>query len=327
MTMELSIAITVLALAVCFVCFAIFCLFYARFKLKYGHIGSPAHRGTREEMESVMSSPVDFKYGMQTLEMGAARPSTTSDADREQWEIDVPDEAETEYQSETGKSPQRKSLKSGGKRRGRSRRSDKLRRPKYQQVDSEKVDVDHDENDGAENADAVSRLNTVETAVDDRNAYDFRSNDCLKIVDIPSSKPSVSPPSTVSMLKANKKIAVQDVQPAFYVPGFSHMLASPPLPPQPNRNRFDAVPKPEHSEAERDGDHGRDGNGDEEDLGPSFIASPTVTALSEVTASTKLGRGHQVMRSITNLTAGWNDDEEHKTLVMHSMDGDAAEQD
>lgn len=177
---------------------------------------------------------------------------------------------------------------------------------------------------------AVSRLNTVETAVDDRNAYDFRSNDCLKIVDIPSSKPSVSPPSTVSMLKANKKIAVQDVQPAFYVPGFSHMLASPPLPPQPNRNRFDAVPKPEHSEAERDGDHGRDGNGDdddEEDLGPSFIASPTVTALSEVTASTKLGRGHQVMRSITNLTAGWNDDEEHKTLVAHSMDGDSAEQD
>merc|ERR550539_342806 len=303
MTMELSIAITVLALAVCFVCFAIFCLFYARFKLKYGHIGSPAHRGTREEMESVMSSPVDFKYGMQTLEMGAARPSTTSDADREQWEIDVPDEAETEYQSETGKSPQRKSLKSGGKRRGRSRRSDKLRRPKYQQVDSEKVDVDHDENDGAENADAVS------------------SNDCLKIVDIPSSKPSVSPPSTVSMLKANKKIAVQDVQPAFYVPGFSHMLASPPLPPQPNSDRFGSVPKRGHSEMDRiprDGDHGdRDGDRDE-DLGPSFIASPTVTALSEVTASTKLGRGHQVMRSITNLTAGWNDDEEHKTLVMHS---------
>merc|ERR1712154_275462 len=202
---------------------------------------------------------VDFKYGMQTLEMGAARPSTTSDADHEQWEIDVPDEVETEHQSETGKSPQRKSLKSGGKRRGRSRsrRSDKLRRPKYQQVDSEKVDVDHDENDGAENADAVSRLNTVntvETAVDDRNAYDFRRNDCLKIVDIPSSKPSVSPPSTVSMLKANKKIPVQDVQPAFYVPGYSHMLASPPLPPQPNSYRIGSVPKPEHSGLERDGD-------------------------------------------------------------------------
>merc|ERR1712156_253485 len=274
----------------------------------------PAQRGTREEMESVMSSPVDFKYGMQTLEMGAARPSTTGDDDHEQWEIDVPDEDGTE----TGKSPK--------KRKSRSRKSSKLRRPKYQQVDSEKVD-----NDVAAESAAVSRLDTVntviteDTAADDRNAYDFRGMDSLKIVDIPSSKPSVSPPSTVSMLKANKKIAVQDVQPAFYVPGFSHMLASPPLPPQPNRNRFDAVPKPEHSEAEpeRDGDH--DGNGDEEDLGPSFIASPTVTALSEVTASTKLGgRGHQMMRSITNLTAGWNDDEEHKTLVAHSVDGDAA---
>merc|ERR1712173_179935 len=97
--------------------------------------------------------------------------------------------------------------------------------------------------------------------------------DSLKIVDVPSSKPSISPPSTVSMLKANKKIPVQDVQPAFYVPGFSHMLASPPLPPQPNSDRFGSVPKRGHSEMERDGDR-------DEDLGPSFIASPTVTALS-----------------------------------------------
>merc|ERR550539_1810324 len=174
MTMELSIAISVLALVVCFVCFAIFCLFYARFKLKYGHIGSPAQRGTREEMESVMSSPVDFKYGMQTLEMGAARPSTTGDADHEQWEIDVPDEDGTE----TGKSPK--------KRKSRSRKSSKLRRPKYQKVD----------NDVAAESAAVSRLDTVntviteDTAADDRNAYDFRGMDSLKIVDVPSSKPS-----------------------------------------------------------------------------------------------------------------------------------------
>merc|ERR1719216_27755 len=85
---------------------------------------------------------------------------------------------------------------------------------------------------------------------------------------VPSSKPSISPPSTVSMLKANKKIPVQDVQPAFYVPGFSHMLASPPLPPQPNSDRFGSVPKRGHSEMDRiprDGDHGdRDGDRDED---------------------------------------------------------------
>merc|ERR1712217_335977 len=211
---------------------------------------------------------------------------------------------------------------SGSKRRGRSRasKSSKFRRPKYQQMESEKMDLDDHDNEEEEDNDdgveiarenTVNTMTTVETAVCDRNAYDFRGMSSLKIVDAPSSKRSTaspSIPSTVSMLAANKKISVQDVQPAFYVPGFTQMLASPPLPPQPNSNRFDAVPKPEHSEAE--------------DLGPSFIASPTVTALSEVTASTKIGRGHHVMRSITNLTAGWNDDEEHKTLVAHSVDHD-----
>merc|ERR1712154_622450 len=126
-----------------------------------------------------------------------------------------------------------------------------------------------------------------------------------------SSKPTVSPPSTVSMLR--EKISVQDVQPAFYVPGMN-MLASPPLPPQPDHGRFSAVPKPE----DIDGDHSED----PDDQLPAFMASPTVTALSEVTASTKLN-GHNAMRSVTNFSRGWNGDDEQTTLVAHSVDGDA----
>ena len=153
------------------------------------------------------------------------------------------------------------------------------------------------------------KVDTVDVAMEDRNAYDFRGvdgvavMDRLKIVDVPSSKPSVSPPSTVSMLQ--NKISVQDVQPAFYVPGM-HMLQSPPLPPQPETDRLRSVPKPDE---------------DAEDQGPAFMASPTVTALSEVTASTKvMDHGH--MRSVTHLSRGWNEEDEQRTLVTHSMDGD-----
>jgi len=344
--MELSIAITVLALAVCFVCFAIFCLFYARFKLKYGHYNT--HHGTREEMESVMSSPVDFKYGMQTIEMeSAARPGTTSHK-AGNVEIEVPDEAETTDLAETGSLPPSPMPNESPKKRSNRRsrlsgkfkvvKGDKGRRPKYQKVDSEKVDTpntvdDVEEDDENEMNHGMSHGMKAADGANhhDRNAFDLRGVDAmavmdsLKIKDVPSasSKPSVSPPSTVSMLKNG--ISVQDVQPAFYVPGMvPSMLASPPLPPQPNNHRFRNVPKPEH---EVDGDVDDEGSRHQEDpkdQGPAFIVSPTITALSEVTASTKVGR-HGHMRSVTNLSRGWNDDDEHKTLVTHSVDGDEAE--
>jgi len=287
-TMELSIAICVLTLAVCFVCFAIFCLFYARFKLKYGN---PAQRGTATEMESVMSS-VDFKYDDK-----AARPGSTTQPQHTmaaQWEIDVPDDAETEDpEAETGSLPpprasprrrrtQRRRRAAKGKGKGAT-----SRRAKYEKVVVDAVDCE-----------AVA-------AKPERNAFDLRgvNMESLRITDVPSSKPTVSPPSTVSMLR--EKISVQDVQPAFYVPGMN-MLASPPLPPQPDHGRFSAVPKPE----DIDGDHSED----PDDQLPAFMASPTVTALSEVTASTKL-----------NGLRGWNgnDDDEQTTLVAHSVDGDA----
>jgi hypothetical protein len=254
-----------------------------------------------------MSSPVDHEYGMQTLEMESARPgSTTRPAleTREQWEIDVPDDVETETQTEAGslppprESPRRRHKGRGGKSSKRAQSGKgkglKLGRPKYQKVESERVDT----------------VDTAAVAMADRNAYDFGGADGvavmerLKIVDVPSSKPSVSPPSSVSMFA--KKISVQDVQPAFYIPGM-HMLASPPLPPQPNMDRLRTVPKPE--EEERDGDC-------VEDQGPAFMASPTVTALSEVTATTQVMSEHAPhMRSVTHLSRGWNVEDEERMLV------------
>jgi len=276
-----------------------------------------------------MSSPADFKYGMQTIEMESdARPGTTAhksgnDADRAQWEIDVPDDAETADQAETGSVPPsaRSSPHKRSKRRGRAGRlSVNKRRPKYQKVDSEKVDTPHAVEDGDDGDDEENAGKPVNDR-NDRNAFDLRGMDgvavmdSLKIVDVPSSKPSVSPPSTVSMLKNG--ISVQDVQPAFYVPGMQcSMLASPPLPPQPNNHRFRNVPKPEH---EMDGDRDEDEGSrqeDPKDQGPAFIVSPTITALSEVTASTKVGR-HGHMRSVTNLSRVWNDvDDEEQSKFL-----------
>merc|ERR1712083_478364 len=125
------------------------------------------------------------------------------------------------------------------------------------------------------------------------NAFDFgspnRSPNRLQIVDAPSSQPTVSPPSTMSMMVKN--IPAEAVQPAFYVPGMN--LTSPPIPPQPHSERIRSVPKQDSKE-----DLGVD-------CGPTFIASPTMTALSDVTASTKVDH-------VRNET--WNVDEE-ETLV------------
>lgn len=270
-TMELSIAITVLAVAVCFVCFAVFCLFYARFALQSGaRRGTKHRRGTAEERQSVMSSPVDFKYGTEMT--AAVRPSATTPT---QCEIEVSDHEETgrgDADSVALPPPKR-----SAKRRRKSRRSaSKSAKPgkdgkgaKYQKVE--------------------------------RNAFDF--GDDAKFApkgpsaaggSAASQSVTVSPPTSLSMLR--QRIPVQDVQPAFYVPGM-HLLASPPLPPQPDTDRLRAIPK--HCEMDGDGD----GAAEPEVAAAAFIASPTVTALSEVTESTK-----------------WDGDEERDSLVGHSAD-------
>merc|ERR1719384_1540295 len=265
-TMELSIAVTVLALAVCFVCSAIGCLFYARFKLKH----HTTRRGTFEERQFVMTSPVNHEYGMETIEMaengqGPVRPETTQP---EQWEIEVPEAdeetgriAKISQRGQRGPKSQRyqkgklikpkpvKGLKGKKKRR---------RRPKYEKVDSNQVDEP-----------------VIRDGAHERNAFDFGSQDRLKIVDAPSSQLTVSPPSTTSMMV--KDIPAEAVQPAFYMPGMN--LTSPPIPPQPHVERMRSIPKQKSNEDLGVGS------------GPTYIASPTMTALSDVTVSTKVGHG------------------------------------
>jgi len=211
-----------------------------------------------------------------------------------QWEIKIvtdehdhehDPETETMTQSEVGPpSPQRSrnaSRSSNRSRKGRGKAKGKGRsraRKGYASVDPAEAEAD---------------------AADAMDEREHQTGSTLQILNFPSFKSSVSPPSKSHSL-LNKKVSLKDVRPAFYVPGMSS-LSSPPLPPQPQQQRLDMLPKPRERTKGRalaqEAEHLAE---DHESVAPSSM----VTALSEVSASTRLSE-HR--RNDTNLSEAWND--------------------
>merc|ERR1719491_1745557 len=216
-TMELSIAVSVLLVSLCFVCVAVFCLCVVRKHMK------PAYSAfsTRQEMESVIYAD-DDAHLRATDHDGSAQWEINIVTDENERELSPTNVLETDHetmtQSEAGPSSRGRSPFGQKRRMGRSKRA---KRRGYASVEMEAVE---------------------------REAVEVGGADTLGVLNFGGFTSSVSPPSKeLSIL--HKKISVKDVRPAFYVPGMSS-LSSMPIPPQPNQHRLAMLCKPRENERE-----------------------------------------------------------------------------
>jgi hypothetical protein len=289
-TMELSIAVSVLFVSICFVCVAVFCLCVVRKHMK----PALSTRGTREEMESVISAD-DCRR--RCHDDASAQWEIKIVTDENEHELSHDDlETETMTQSEVGPpSPDRSGRSRNASRiSNRSNRSNRMGRPK-------KAKHSKKRSRGRKGYSSVE----VETVEHENAQFTREAGDTLEVLNFPTFNSSVSPPSKeLSIL--NKNISLKDVRPAFYVPGMNS-LSSPPIPPQPHQSTLEMLPKPR----ERD-EH----LGDDLD---SAAPSSAVSALSEVSASTHCRMSEQ-RRDDTNLSAAWNECAEDAKLCSASTE-------
>jgi len=218
--MELSIAVSVLLVSLCFVCVAVFCLCVVRKHMK------PAYSAfsTRQEMESVIyADDHDDDAHLRTTDHASAQWEINIVTDENERELSPTNGAletdqETMTQSEAGPSSGGRSPFGQKRRMGRSKRA---KRRGYASVEMEAVE---------------------------RETVEVGGADTLGVLNFGGFTSSVSPPSKeLSIL--HKKISVKDVRPAFYVPGMSS-LSSMPIPPQPNQHRLAMLCKPRENERE-----------------------------------------------------------------------------
>jgi len=282
--------VSVLLVSICFVCVAVFCLCVVRKHMKPALLST---RGTREEMESVISADDIRRRCHDDASAQWEIKIVTDDNDHELDHDDLDHDLETETctQSEAGppspdrtrsRNASRASNRSNRSRKGKSSKKNRSGRNKRGRKGYASVDVE------------------AEVEADERG----NMGDTLEVLNFPSFKSSVSPPSKeLSIL--NKKINMKDVRPAFYVPGMSShaSLSSPPIPPQPHQRRLEMVPKVR----ERDEHLG-------DDCHESVAPSSAVSALSEVTASTHCLQMSEERRKDTNLSSAWNESAEDAKL-------------